>query len=106
MSRAGLRAGDHRCIDRMSHDSGAGPATQLCHVADVVGVPMRQQDGVHLADPTLGVLDGAFDLVGPSGKPGVDQHHAVVDDNGKSIYISDGDLNDAVDHFAHRVSFL
>jgi hypothetical protein len=64
---------------------------------------MREQDAVHLADPTLGVLDGAFDLVGPSGKPGVDQHHAVVDDNGKSIHVSDGDLNDAVGHFAHSV---
>lgn len=47
LSRVGPRAGDHRCIDRMSHDSSAGPATQLCHVADVVGMPMRQQDGVH-----------------------------------------------------------
>ena len=92
LSGWGFVPGDHRCIDHMSHDSSAGPATQLCHVADVVGMPMRQQDGVHLADATLGVLDGALDLVSPSGKPGVDQHHAVVDDDGKSIHISDGDL--------------
>ena len=69
LSRVGLRAGDHRCIDRMSHDSGAGPATQLCHVADVVRVPMRQQDGVHLADATPGVLDGALDLSARRGSP-------------------------------------
>ena len=60
-----------------------GPATQLGHAADMVGMPMRQQDRVHLADSALGVLDDALDLVGPSGNPGVDQHYAVVDDNGK-----------------------
>ena len=71
-------AGDARGISGMGHDPSTGPATQLGHAADVVGMPVRQQDRVHLADPPPGFLDCSHDLVGPTGQSGVNQHYAIV----------------------------
>ena len=66
-------------------------------------MPVRQQDRVHLADSPPGVLDGTCHLVGPPGNSRVDQDHAIVDDDGLGIHISDGDLDDAVNHLAHAI---
>src|SRR5215211_547283 len=96
-------AGDHRCVHRMSHDPSAGTAPQLGRTADVVRMPMRQEDRVHLADPSPCILDGTCDLVGPPRETGVDQHDAVVVDYGVGVYVSDGDLDDPIDHLAHVV---
>ena len=68
-----------------------------------IGMPVRQQNRVHLTDRSPCSLDGTCQLVGPPGNPGVHQHHAVVDDDGVCVHVSDGDLNHAVDDFAHVV---
>jgi hypothetical protein len=80
-----------------------GPAPQLGHAADMVGMPVRQQDRVHLADSMPGLLDCSHHLVGPAGQSGINQHDAVVDDNRIGVDICDRDLDDSVDHFAHAV---
>ncbi len=87
----------------MGNDACSGSTTQLGDAADVVGMPVRQQDGVHLANTMSSGLDSTRHCVGPSRDPGVDQDDSVVDHNGIGIHISDGDLKDAIHHFAHVV---
>jgi hypothetical protein len=79
--RTRFGAGDARHISGMGHDPSTGPAPQLGHAADMVGMPVRQQDRVHLADSMPGLLDCSHHLVGPAGQSGINQHDAVVDDN-------------------------
>jgi hypothetical protein len=51
----------------MGHEPGTGPAPQLGHAADMVGMPVRQQDGVHLADSMPG---SSIALTTLSARPG------------------------------------
>jgi hypothetical protein len=88
----------------MGHNPGTGSAAKLGHAADVVGMPVRQQDGVHIADSTSGRHNRSHHLVGPPRQPGVNQHYAVIHNNGVGVDVSDGDLNDPIDYFAHSVN--
>jgi hypothetical protein len=80
---------------------GPGPATQFGHAADVIGMTVRQQDRVDLADRSPCGLDGTRHLVGSPGDSGVHQHHAVIDDDGVCVHVANGNFNHAVDDFAH-----
>src|SRR3954447_1075944 len=101
-----LRTRDRWYIVFMCHDPGAGPATQFGHVADMVWMPMRQQDRVHLADLASHLGHRSNHLLHPSREPRVDQYDAIVDDDRIGVDICDGNLNDPVDHFTHAAIFL
>ena len=104
LGRLGFRAAvNPLCIDRVGDHPRPGPAPQLGHATDVVGMPVGQQNRVHLTDRSPCGLDRTRQLVGPPGNPGVDQHDPVVNDNGVSLHVSDRDFNHAVDDFAHVV---
>jgi hypothetical protein len=87
----------------MGNYARPGSATQFGHAPDVVGMPVCQQDRVHLADPSPCGLDGTCHLVGSPRNPGVHQHHAIVDDDGVCLHVSEGDFNHTVDDLSHAV---
>ena len=95
-----------RCIHRMSNHARPGPATQLGHAADVIGMPVCQQDRMDLADRSARSLDGTRHFLGPPGDAGVHQHYAVIDDHGVGVHVPNRNFNHAVNDFAHVVIIL
>ena len=82
----------------MSHDPSAGPATQLGNAADAVGMQCVSKIVCTSPDPVGRIFNGTGHPVDSRQQPGVNQHYAVLDDDRIGVQVSDGGLDDAVDH--------
>ena len=93
--RRSLLTGQDRRIERVDRDLRARPALQLGRAADVIDVPVGQDDVAEVGGSAPDPLDGREDLLRAPRSPAVDQEQPISDPH--EIRVADPQSLDPVD---------